>query len=101
MTTRSELKGPRRTPEEKISRAHHAAALLDDPLLCEALQHIEDRCLHIWRTSGPEEKEQREDVWRQVRALDLVRTHLRSAIETGKLAAMEGDPKANGGRGSA
>ena len=66
-------------------RAERADALLRDELLNEAFDEVIQTYLDLWRSSDPIEQDTRERAFQLVRAVDLVRGHLTSVVETGKL----------------
>lgn len=73
--------------EAKVGRAHRAHELLTDPLLIEAWAKVEERILSIWRATKSPQGEDREFLWQQLRAVDLVRAALTSYVNTGKFAS--------------
>ena len=66
-------------------RSEHAQALLRDELLNEAFDQVIETYLDLWRNSDPNDQDTREQAYQLVRAVDLVRGHLVSVVETGKL----------------
>jgi hypothetical protein len=77
--------------DTEIARAHDAKALLENPLLIEALDLIERTWEQGWRNTAPEDTEKREKAYRMLFALTEFKAELRTAIETGMLAAKTTD----------
>lgn len=70
---------------DALTREQRAASLLRDELIVEALETLEQTYTEIWKQSGPEEKEQREQAYNLVRACEMFRGHLESVVMTGTL----------------
>jgi hypothetical protein len=74
------------TAFEDIARGKRAAALLEDPLFREACGQIEKALTASWRASGAAEAGRREELWRELAALDRVESYLREVVQTGRFA---------------
>ena len=70
---------------QKLQRAQQATHLLENPMLIEAFDKIEGSLLRLWRDTDPGRSEEREQLWHQLRALDVVRAYLTRVVTTGNL----------------
>lgn len=70
---------------EKVSLGQRAKALLDNKLLNECFEAMEASCTRSWKAS--ETAEEREEVWRLLKAVELLRGMLSQYVTTGKIAA--------------
>ena len=81
------------TKDEQVSRGNRAAALLTDPLMAEAREHIESECWRLFKTLAPTDVEG----LAQIKAIqymhDKYLAFLNAAINDGKLARIEIDRK--------
>lgn len=68
-------------------RAEHAARILDDPLVKEALDLIEREIVEQWEACPVRDLEGRELLWRFMKTASKFRGILKGAIESGKLDA--------------
>lgn len=75
--------------DEEISRGQRVERLLSEPLLQEAFETVEARLARRWRESDLSQTERREACFQMLRALDEIRGHLQSVLETGKLASIQ------------
>ena len=74
---------------EELRRADDAKRLLDNPLFKEAFTTIREELIkHLLNTRVAEEME-RDRLYITIKALDLVKQHIQSVLETGKLAEKE------------
>ena len=74
---------------EELRRADDARRLLDNPLFKEAFTTIREELIrHLLNTRVAEEVE-RDRLYITIKALDLVKQHIQSVLETGKLAEKE------------
>jgi hypothetical protein len=74
---------------EELRRAEEAKRLLDNPLFKEAFTTIREELIrHLLNTRVAEEVE-RDRLYITIKALDLVKQHIQSVLETGKLAESE------------
>lgn len=69
-----------------LERANRAKALLNDDLIVEAFEMIEQNCLSDFKNSKASQKDDREDIWKMLKALHELKRHLTSVMERGKLA---------------
>jgi hypothetical protein len=72
--------------EEEIRRGERARALLEDPLVAEALAALERAAIDEWRATGPEDAETRERAWLMLQLAQRFRAHFESLVSTGTLA---------------
>ena len=61
-----------------IARGVAAERLLNDPVLKAALDEIQTTAVEMWLASKPSEADRREELFRQVKAIELLRGKLRS-----------------------
>ena len=74
---------------EELRRADEAKRLLDNPLFKEAFKTIREELIkHLLNTRVAEELE-RDRLFITIKALDLVKQHIQTVLETGKLAENE------------
>lgn len=74
------------TPEKEVQRGHQAAAILDDPLYREAFDTVRSEIEHQWRNSPARDAEGREKLWLSSKILDRLEQHLKSVMDSGKMA---------------
>jgi hypothetical protein len=70
----------------EAAKASRARELLEDALLQEAFAEIENTYLAAWRAAPARDTEGREGLWFMLRALDGVKGHLKTVLETGRMA---------------
>jgi hypothetical protein len=70
----------------EIARSQRARAILDDPLVKEALAAIEQGCVEEWRRAQPRDVEARERLWLMLKLAERFRRHFESHVESGRLA---------------
>ena len=77
------------TKGEEVARADQAKQILDHPLYIEALATVKEALIdHLLNTKVAEEIE-RDRLYITIKALDLVHQHIKSVLETGRLAEKE------------
>jgi len=72
--------------EINLARGDRAKLLLEDELLNEMLKRIEDDCYREIRSSKLMEGPVREQAYLLLTTVDILRTKLRSVMDTGKMA---------------
>ncbi len=72
--------------EDEINRGQKAAQILSEPLFKEAFATLKQECYDKWLTSPVRDEEGREKLWLMLKATERAEQHLRSVMETGKLA---------------
>jgi hypothetical protein len=72
--------------EINLARGDRAKLLLEDELLNEMLKKIEDDCYLEIRSSKLMEEPIREQAYLLLKTVDILRTKLRSVMDTGKMA---------------
>ena len=75
--------------ELEAKRGHEAAQLLENPLLREAFDTQRERIQREWEDSPARDTEGRERLWLMLKLLGAVEGHLKTVMETGKLATLE------------
>ncbi|ANN76804.1 hypothetical protein [Bordetella flabilis] len=73
--------------QRDIERGRRAQELLDNPTLIQALAACRARYVEEWEKSEDGDAQQREYLFRMVKAHDELVKHLRVAADAGKLAA--------------
>jgi len=81
----------RRTPQAQKNRGIHAATILADPLITEALAAIERRAHEAWAGSGVADLPLREQAYWRLRAAAAFRAELEGLVRDGLVAADEID----------
>jgi hypothetical protein len=81
----------RRTPQAQKNRGIHAATILADPLIVEALAAMERRAHEAWAGSGTAELSLREQAYWRLRAAAAFRAELEGLVRDGLVAADEID----------
>jgi hypothetical protein len=72
--------------EINLARGDRAKLLLEDELLNEMLKRIEDDCYLEIRSSKLMEEPIREQAYLLLKTVDILRSKLRSVMDTGKMA---------------
>ena len=71
---------------EETDRGAKSAALLRNELLVEAFETLETEYTDAWKSSAPQSADVRERIYMLTTALQALRQHLISVVETGRLA---------------
>ena len=71
---------------EEMDRGAKSAALLRNELLVEAFETLETEYTDAWKSSAPQSADARERIYMLATALQALRQHLISVVETGRLA---------------
>ena len=72
------LAAPTLPEPDLIRRGEHATALLHDPVLSGAFAEIRTDAYRMWLDTKPSNTERREELYRIIQALELVRGKLRA-----------------------
>jgi len=75
--------------EKEIQRGHRAKQILEDEIFIESVNKIRTELMNQWLNSDETSSEQRENIFRMRRMLEVVLMQLQSVLETGKLATQE------------
>jgi len=78
-----------RTPQAQKNRGIHAATILADPLIAEALAAIERRAHEAWAGSGAADVSLREQAYWRLRAAAAFRAELEGLVRDGLVATDE------------
>ncbi len=73
----------------EVERGRQAKELLAHPLLSQAFADVESDLQRLWSDSHPRDVALRDDAWRCLRLLKMVKGNLSHHVGTGKLAAMQ------------
>ena len=79
--------------DQEISRGSKAKQILEEPLLVEAVQTVRTELMNEWLNSDDKNSEQRENIFRMRRMLEVVLMQLQTVMETGKLAKQKQSEK--------
>lgn len=79
--------------EKEISRGSKAKQILEEPLFIEAVQKVRTELMNEWLNSDDKNSEQRENIFRMRRMLEVVLMQLQTVMETGKLAKQKQSEK--------
>jgi hypothetical protein len=74
---------------QEIGRGQQAAELLEHPLLVEAFEMMRSQYLSAWESSPARDAQGREELWRLLKSLSAVEGHLKTVVETGKMARLQ------------
>lgn len=74
---------------KEVQRGADAQALLDNPLMLEAIQAYEDEITNLWKTSPLRDVEGREKLRLMLEASSKFRAYMVTTVETGKLATAQ------------
>ena len=70
----------------EMQNAQYATDLLNNPLFSEVFEILADRIMNHWRKTAPSDAIAREDDWKQLHAMAMVRALLIQMISSGNLA---------------
>lgn len=73
------------TEQQALARADTADALLQHPLIAEALNHYEQELVSVWKNSKARAHQEREELHRMLQAQAHFRAYLTQVLVTGKL----------------
>jgi hypothetical protein len=79
--------------DQEISRGNKAKQILEEPLFIEAIQKVRTELMNEWLNSDDKNSEQRENIFRMRRMLEVVLMQLQTVMETGKLATQKQSEK--------
>tara|TARA_B100001939_G_C16592778_1_gene467598 strand:- start:302 stop:550 length:249 start_codon:yes stop_codon:yes gene_type:complete len=79
--------------EQEITRGNKAKQILEDTLFVESVQTIRTELMNEWLNSDEKNSEQRENIFRMRRMLEVVLMQLKTVMETGKLATQKKSEK--------
>ena len=79
--------------EQEITRGNKDKQILEEPLFVESVQTIRTELMNEWLNSDEKNSEQRENIFRMRRMLEVVLMQLKSVMETGKLATQKKSEK--------
>lgn len=68
------------------SRGDRADQLLNDELYVECFDTVESNLRKRWEATSYKDESERENIWRMLKALGMVRTQLQSVAQTGQVA---------------
>ena len=74
---------------EEIKRGQDAERLLKDPLFQEAFDLTKEHLMDMLMATKISEEEERDRIYITIKSLGLVREHIESVLNTGKLAEKE------------
>ena len=71
---------------EEIRKGQDAERLLNDPLYKEAFEMTREHLLELLLNTKISEEVERDRIYITIKSLDLIDQHIKSVLETGKLA---------------
>lgn len=74
---------------QEADRGRRAQELLDDELMVEAFSLIRTKLTNEWADSPARDTEGREKLWLMLKLLSSVEGHLKTVLETGKMANVQ------------
>ena len=75
------------TKEEEVRRGKQAEELVKHPLYTEAFDVTKEHLIELLLNTKISEEVERDRIYITIKSLDLIDQHIRSILETGKLAA--------------
>lgn len=81
------------TLEERLHAGSRAKEVLENEQFQAAFQAIETEIITQWKNSPARDRDGRESLWTYLSLLNKVQAHLKSVMETGKLAELEREHK--------
>ena len=72
--------------EEAILKGKHVARILEDKVFRESVETLEEDLFNSWKTTGFDEVEKREFIYRQLKSIGEIDLRLRTIHENGKVA---------------
>lgn len=72
--------------EKQVRKGQAVQELLDNPLIIEAFDGVEKRCIQEWRGTPLQDTARREAIFFRLQALDVLRTELGREVDSGKMA---------------
>jgi len=75
------------TKEEEVRRGKQAEELVKHPLYKEAFDVTKEHLIELLLNTKISEEVERDRIYITIKSLDLVDQHIKSILETGKLAA--------------
>ena len=82
-----------KSEREELDRAEHAKAVLDNPLVKEALQTLKDDVINAWEQTNMRDAEAREKAWMYYVTVKKFENLFLNFIATGKMAAIQLEEK--------
>ena len=76
------------TPEEEIYRGNEARSVINNPIYKEALILLKAQMMETFQRTKYDQKEEREEIWREMKVLDALERQLESVMRTGRLAEL-------------
>jgi hypothetical protein len=81
-----------------MEKAAQAEAALSSPAIAEAFEVLEAEYFEAWKASESNQSDARERLWMAATIIGKVRSHLKQAIDNGKIAKAELDALATPGQ---
>lgn len=72
---------------QEVDEAKRIAELLEDPAVNAVLGRMESDAIQAWRDAEDYHKSLQSDTWQRLRAIDDLKSALRSIVTTGQMAA--------------
>lgn len=74
------------TDQQLVQRGNEAKRLMENEILTEAFEHLEQEYTQAWKRTKATDEAAREKLWMAQNQLEMVKAHLQSVIQTGKVA---------------
>ena len=81
---------------DEIDRAAKAEAFLREPLVAEAFEKLEADFIDAWKNTAVADTENRERIFHLLQALNALRGHFKTVVESGKIAQVNLDNQQRG-----
>ena len=81
------------TIEERVYEANRAKEVLENPAFIQAFEDIRKELIETWENTPARDTQGRESIWAYLTLLKKVQTHLKTSLETGRLAVLEVEHK--------
>ena len=81
---------------DEIDRAAKAEAFLRETLVVEAFEKLEADFIDAWKNTAVADTENRERIFHLLQALNALRGHFKTVVESGKIAQVNLDNQQRG-----
>ena len=71
---------------QEVNQGREAGYLLENPVLQQTFDYLKDAYFKAWEQTSVEDSKSRENVWMMYKTLDTVHGHIKTYVDTGKLA---------------
>jgi hypothetical protein len=71
---------------QEVKQGRDAEYLLENPVFQQTFDYLKDAYFKAWEQTSVEDSQSRENVWMMYKTLDTVHGHIKTYVDTGKLA---------------